>query len=401
MNILTAVSTNPDLDGAISEIVQKLQSDPSEIQYCIVFATVEYEISSLSQKIADVFPNAKIHGGTSCQGLMSDEGFFSENNRALGVWAISGSDTFVGLGFSELMEDSDAQKTARETLEKALQDVGRDGEAPDLVFLTATPGYEEDAIKGIEEVVGTDVPIAGGSPADNTIEGNWRHFTRGKIFQDGIMITVMFTGSEIEVGVAFSSGYMPSGKSGVVTRADKRVLYEIDGRPAAEVYNEWSEGAIQHAVEQKEGVVLQDTTLYPIGREVGRMGSVPYYMLSHPERVTKEGALTLFSEVYEGDRLELMKGSLDSLSSRAGRVASFLMKDELRVDEIAGAFVVYCAGCMLTVGDGMPQVVSGLKENLPGIPFMGVFTFGEQGCFKNGETKNGNLMISVILFGRK
>jgi hypothetical protein len=56
---------------------------------------------------------------------------------------------------------------------------------------------------------------------------------------------------------------------------------------------------------------------------------------------------------------------------------------------------------MLTVRDRIDQVVAGLDEGLGGAPFLGCFTFGEQGCFVGGENRHGNLMISVTVFARE
>ena len=67
---------------------------------------------------------------------------------------------------------------------------------------------------------------------------------------------------------------------------------------------------------------------------------------------------------------------------------------------IAGALVVYCAGCMLTVQDDMARVADVIAEALGEAPFLGTFTFGEQGCFVGGENHHGNLMISVVVFQR-
>jgi len=44
-------------------------------------------------------------------------------------------------------------------------------------------------------------------------------------------------------------------------------------------------------------------------------------------------------------------------------------------------------------------VVDGLREALSGLPFLGSFTFGEQGCFVRGTNRHGNLGISVVLLG--
>jgi hypothetical protein len=210
------------------------------------------------------------------------------------------------------------------------------------------------------------------------------------------VVSVLFPG--VETSFAFHSGYSPTDIAGKATRADGRVLYEIDGRPAAGVYNQWTGGAITDAL--GGGNVLASTTLFPLGRKVGELGGVPYYQLSHPDGVTNEGALTLFSDIAEGEELVLMTGSVDTLVTRAGRVAeSARTAADTPQAKISGALVVYCAGCMLTVQDRMNDVVDILNASLDGAPFLGTFTFGEQGCFVGGENRHGNLMISVVTFG--
>ena len=46
----------------------------------------------------------------------------------------------------------------------------------------------------------------------------------------------------------------------------------------------------------------------------------------------------------------------------------------------------------------MEEVATEVREALGGKPFLGAFTFGEQGCFTGGESHHGNLMISVVVF---
>jgi hypothetical protein len=46
----------------------------------------------------------------------------------------------------------------------------------------------------------------------------------------------------------------------------------------------------------------------------------------------------------------------------------------------------------------MDEVVDGLRLELGALPFLGSFTFGEQGCFVGGENRHGNLMILVVVF---
>jgi hypothetical protein len=276
-----------------------------------------------------------------------------------------------------------------------LQNAGRMGETPDLIWLTAAPGHEEAVLQGIADVVGAHVPIAGGSSADNHVSGQWRQLANGALFNDAVVISVFF--SSCELAYAFHSGYLPSDHHGVVTRADGRVIHEINGRPAAEVYNEWRHGAIYQALDNS-GSILNLTTFAPLGVRAGDINQQNYYLLVHPLSVTPSKGLRLFAEIKAGDEVWLMEGSRDSLSQRAGRVAEAAVNaSELR--DIRGALVIYCAGCMLGVYDNMTEVAAGVREALAGAPFLGAFTFGEQGCFMCGANRHGNLMISVVVFG--
>jgi hypothetical protein len=110
--------------------------------------------------------------------------------------------------------------------------------------------------------------------------------------------------------------------------------------------------------------------------------------------------LSFFAELHEGDEIWLMTGSVKSLVERAGRVAKATLDTWApSTAPPSGALVVYCAGCMLAVQPQLDDVVAELTKALRGAPFLGTFTFGEQGCFARGENRHSNLMISVVAFG--
>jgi hypothetical protein len=60
--------------------------------------------------------------------------------------------------------------------------------------------------------------------------------------------------------------------------------------------------------------------------------------------------------------------------------------------------VVYCGGCRMAVGDEMSGVVSEVANSFGPVPFLGCFTFGEQGSVLQRNV-HGNLMISAVVFG--
>ncbi|RVU41394.1 hypothetical protein EA187_18800 [Lujinxingia sediminis] len=372
---------------------ERLEASPDII---FLYATETYDTAAVNAHLVALAGDVPIHGGTSCQGVMTDEGMASEEGHGLAMMGIADAEGAYGVGAWEIGDSP--REAAQRALQEALSQAGRPGQVPQMLWLMAAPGVEEELIEGIQQLLGSRVPILGGSSADNTVAGHWKQFANGEVFENAVVIAAIFSSADVDY--SFHSGYEPTARVGRVTRAQGRVLYEIDDQPAAQVYNAWTGGAIDDELEQG-GNILGKTTLFPLGRVVGRIEGTPYYQLSHPDGLTPEGGLTLFSTVEEGEELVLMRGTVDSLISRAGRVGQAVRDIASSEDkEIVGSLVIYCAGCMLTVQERIDEVAREMGEVLGGKPYIGAFTFGEQGCFIGGENRHGNLMISVVTFLR-
>lgn len=335
-----------------------------------------------------------LHGATSCKGAMANAGTATSEQADLGVFAIWDADGDFGTACKPFGDNP--QDAAMQATRAALTRADRPGEAPDVVFVSSAPGNEERVLAGITAVVGTDVPILGGSCADDEIAGKWAVFDGTGETASGLVVSVLFPSTE--VSVSFQSGYAPTDRSGIVTRAEGRRVFEIDNLPATERYSAWT-GTDFRAPQGAPRQILSESTFSPLGRRIADVSDVHYHLLLHPAFAHPDGSMELFADVAVGERLHLMTGSPDSLISRAGRVAQ-QCRDDLPEDTgIAGAVVVYCAGCMLAVEDRMNEVVTGLNSALNGAPFLGDFTFGEQGPVLGGENRHANLMISCIAFG--
>ncbi|VAX04776.1 hypothetical protein MNBD_GAMMA20-782 [hydrothermal vent metagenome] len=398
MHVATADSILDSSKEAADQLWEQLSTRlGAPPDWIVVAPSVSYDISQLQQTL--IKHGAKrFHGSTSCLGAMTERGVVNAEGRGIAAFGIVDPDGHYGVGEATLDAAASPEAATCQALDAALNDAGRPGEVPDLIWISAPPGCEERVISELETSLGAGVPIVGGSSADNDVSGQWAQLTQAGVYLDAIIVSVLFPSTELHF--AFHSGYEPTEIKGHVTRADGRILYEIDGRPAAEVYNDWTGGVLQDAFASGEQNVLPLTTLYPLGRVVGSVGGTAYHQLSHPDHITPERGLSLFADVAVGDEFWLMKGTRDSLIERAGRVARAAMQTgDVAPGDIAGGLVIYCAGCMLTVQDQMDNVVGHLNDALGGRPFLGSFTFGEQGCFIGGENRHGNLMISVLLLG--
>lgn len=394
MRIVTAYTTAADEQTAVEELTDAIKGGSPDL--LVAYSSVGYATDQFLSRLCENYVGSPMLGGTSCRGVMTERGFHSVDNTGAGVFAIFDPDGAYGVAASDIGDDPRA--AARWVVERALAEAGRPGEVPMLIWLSAAPGCEESILAGIADVVGPNVPVVGGSTADDDVSGQWRQFCRWRTYSHAVSVAVMFPSTS--VAWSFHSGYRPTNHKGRVTRAGDRTAYEIDGQPAADVYERWTAGALAGHTRENCSV-LSSTSLFPLGRPIGAHEGVEYYRLSHPEAVTEDGGLRMFTEVGEGDEVVLLTGDRESLLSRAGRVAASAARSvDMEPDDIAGALVIYCAGCMLTVQDQMQRVPEAITAALDDVPFLGAFTFGEQGCIDEGLNYHGNLMISVVLFGK-
>lgn len=399
MKIATATERGPDTRRAAKQICAKLSGKAGYGQPSLVFvfASSDYDIDALREELAKHFTAGEVHGGTSCRGVMTElEKNAGTRNGigALAIWDEEGSYASVAAEY-----DGNPRNAAANATRAALKKAGRAGEVPDLLWLTCAPGQEEQVLEGIKEVVGPRALIVGGSAADNDVSKNWFQFTKDRSCKEGLVVTVMFSASEI--CSVYQSGHAPAGPRGRVTRADARRLIEIDHRPAGEVYFDWRRCSAPSLDEGSEPAsILSDSTLAPLGRVSGSLLKVPFHLLMHPATLHADGSIDLFANVREGDEVFLMQGTLEGLITRAGRLAAQARSEiEARGAECEGALIVYCGGCMLAVEYDMERVRCAIAEALGPIPFLVMYSFGEQGQGMGDQSQHANLMISCTLFG--
>ncbi|MBW3559318.1 MAG: FIST C-terminal domain-containing protein [Proteobacteria bacterium] len=394
MRTVSAFSTLSDSVEAARRSAQEVRAKLNgTADLLVVYATEHHARPEMMSALRELMPGSQIIGGTSCGGVMTETGFHASADGSIGVLGIADPDGAYGVGAAGL--ENGAFNAGASAVERALAAAGRDYETPTLVWCCQPPGEEEGVLAGIQSVIGPRAPIIGGSAADERLEGAWRQFGPDGVLDAHAVVAVLFPSGPY--GAAFQSGYAPTDSVGTVTKSDGRRIMEIDGRPAAEVYSGWTDGAV--AVHE-EGMILAESTPTPLGRLAGEMGGVPMFILSHPALVGAGGDLSLFTEIATGDRVHLMRGSPDSLVKRAGVVVSDACANGgWTPDQTQGGLVIYCGGCMLHVRERMDEVVESVRAAIPGAAFLGAFTFGEQGAIVDNCNRHGNLMISALTFG--
>lgn len=407
VTLQSAAAAGPDTRAVLDDLGNQIAAHGADPRFVYAFYDCAHDGALLHGFLRRRFPGAALLGGTSCTGVMSDRGLTGP--ASIGLLLIDDADGDYGVAAGPI--GSDPAATAAALLRDALADANCPGELPELIWVFQAPGHEEDVIDGLRRVVGDRCPIIGGSSADNTVAGNWRQLGPDGVLSDGLVVATLFPSGG--VGFSFQGGYEPAGPSGIVTRvgfgpagpsgivtkARGRQIMEIDGAPAARTYNDWIGNRLNGKV-LSGGNILMDTTMCPLAIDAGHIEGIPHFLLIHPEAISGEGAISTFATIEEGARVYSMRGDKNQLIERAGRVASQAAAQlPDGPDSLAGGLVVYCAGCMLAVDHRMPDVVAKVTQSFPGAPFLGCFTFGEQGRIVDHNV-HGNLMISAVAFGR-
>ncbi|MDD1780718.1 FIST C-terminal domain-containing protein [Enterovibrio sp. ZSDZ35] len=392
MRIATSSSSHANADIAVQEISEEIFRSFAAPDLVLAYYTETQDVNTLMSALTSTFPHAQIVGCSSCQGTMTDKGYLS--GHTLSVLAIKDPQGTYGSAVVELDASIDVHTQAQEVLRTALDNSGRPGELPALITLHTTPGLEEVVLHAIRSELGVNIPIIGGTAADNAIAGSWSLFDNDTITDNGISMTVFFPTARISY--AFHSGYAATGKSAVATRVAGRTLLELDGKPAALVYADWYREETGLVIDNN--ALFAESTLFPLGRQTGEIHSMPYYTLSHPAVVSKDNGIEMFSTIQEGETVHLMSGTTEMLVSRAGRVVDSANEHDSLKRTPIGGIAIYCAGCMLHVKDALHDVAANMSLSMHEAPFICPFTFGEQGQFLGGEIAHGNLMISAVLF---
>ncbi len=396
MHIATFASSGLDTRTCILAVLAEVMAERQRApDFLTVHYSANHDAALLRDAVLDFCKGRAFMGSSSCCGVMTEKSLLIGDEGGIAAFAIWNDEGDCGSASAPLGKDpaADAARLAQSALERA----GRPGEMPDLVWISAAPGQEEQVLKGLREAFGERALIVGGSSADNDGSGAWSQFGPDSVHGFGLAVSVIF--SRGMVSSIYHSGYVETAEQGRITRAEGRRLYEIDDRPAAQVYSEWT-GLKLPELDGRDSVsILAEATFFPIGHKAGTIASLPFYLLAHPAAVRADGSLDLFAAVAEGKEIHCMQGTPASLTQRAGRMSG-LVSSSLSLQNVSmvGSLIVYCGGCMLGIRDNMEEVRQNILSQMDGQPFLCVFSFGEQGNVHGKGTQHGNLMISCVGF---
>ena len=380
-------STNKDSYTQGKETASKAVVDLVQTKVAFLYTSVDCDVKKVLEGAKSELGTAPIVGCTSSAGIITPDGFISGENGFTGILALGDPDLEVGVAGSS--KQGSARETGRKVAKEAMKNANKN-EAPAYFYMVASPGEEEDYVKGIEDVIGR-VPIFGGSAADNTVEGKWSIYTNDKVFSDGVAVAFFYT--DKEMANVFTGEYNETENSGIITKLNgKRTLVEIDGVPAIKKYAEWTKAKSK---DLEGGNLLVTTITKPLGVKdpLGDLIAIRHPMYGNPDKSMNIGAnLAINTAIIQ------MEATVDELIDSTGKTLREVNKE---INSEVGAYLlVHCGGRRLGIGDRIDEVSKQLKKEANGKPFIAIFTFGEYGLKDHGANTTGGLMLSFTAFGK-
>ena len=389
--------------AAIEEAVAMMQNTLDDPTCIVLYTTAGYGEREICDKLRQRFPKAKLFGMNVYKGVFTSDGLHLGKRGALAIMGFAGGDLVFGVGASEVRDGADVVDLTGNTIAAAVRDAGKTPQdKPAVILLGATKGREDAIVAGIADTLANDIPLIGGTHCTDTF-GQGFVVGNGVLHKPGVVIGLIY--SDAKIGASFSSGFVGKKKSGRITSGQGRLLREIDGRPAQDVYREWAMGHFDNIDCTTKSVLVMSSAVCPLAKAIrlpnGRMRYIPV----RPWRFNPDGSLNMGGDIHAGDAVYYVEGNKRALRKRAGVVTrDALVNGNIKIKDIAGGLHIYCGGAAKTLGLGKGaeagKLVDEVRAYMGGQPFIGGFTAGEQGTIPGYGYFHGNLMSSMVIFAR-
>lgn len=332
--------------------------------------------------IRGLFPGAAIVSCSTAGEILQENVY----DNSLVVTAIQFEKTKIRCEVSNIKYHGSSYTTG-EHLMKTL--VGAAGELVAVFIISdGTHINGSELVSGFSENNPKCVPVTGG------LAGDGARFTRtfaglDRVPEEGNVVAVGFYGDNLKIGHGSFGGWDEFGPARIITRSDKNILYEIDGKNALDLYKEY----LGPYKEELPGSAL----LFPLSlKEPDSAEHLVRTILS----INEQGKSMLFAgNMPEGSKIRLMKANFDRLidgSSMAAKNSFSSPKDSS--PELA--LLVSCVGRKLILQERTDEEVYAVKQIFGHrTSLAGFYSYGEISPFNlNTHCELHNQTMTITTF---
>ena len=373
---------NPNVAGREAAEQALQRADVERPDFVFMFATVGYDQRSVLRAVREATGGAPLCG---CSGEGTIGGNYAdESNHSVVVMAISSDELRWRNGLATGLS-TDSRAGGQQVAQSLSSDVSADAVGL-FVFPDGTTVNFDEFFAGLEGNLPSDrfLPIWGGGASDNLAMRQTYQYCDDEIASDGVAYTLL--SGEALPAWAIDVGYVPIGGERKVTRSQGNVIYEIDGKPAVEVLQEYL----------PDSALAEDWRRYAIScvlclRAPSYMKDEEYVVRTILSLDATDGSATVQTEVPEGTSVWMTSKDQEKFTAGLDRMAEQIKKGlGGNQPKLVLHFDCVSRGKLMFRDQEKMRLLRQLRQAVdPEAPWAGFYTFGEIGpvdkhnCYHN------------------
>ena len=257
-----------------------------------------------------------------------------------------------------------------------------------LIFSDGLGVNGSELVAGLNSVLPPQVVVTGGLAGDGARFHRTWVLERGAP-RSGVISAVGLYGEDLVIRHGSKGGWDIFGPERAVTRAEGNVLFELDGRPALQLYKEY--------LGDRASELPAAGLLFPLAI---RADAQDDKRLVRTILAVDEAAqsMTFAGDVPPGWRAQLMRANFDRLIGGASDAAQMCAEGGA-AGEATLAIAISCVGRRLVLGERIEEEVEATLEVLPaGARQVGFYSYGEISPYASGpcDLHNQTMTLTTI-----
>jgi hypothetical protein len=242
-------------------------------------------------------------------------------------------------------------------------------------------------IEGLEKEINAGVALTGGLCGDDErFECSVASYN--EVPKEGEAVLIGLYGDDLEITYASFGGWQPFGPERIVTKSEGNILYEIDGKPALELYKKY--------LGEKANQELISLLSYPLSiTPPGKDYSITRTILNIE---TDNNSIILAGNCPEGSKSQLLMASVHGIVDGAREAAEHAMVGRTKKPE--AALLISCVGRKALMDQQVEEEIEMVQDVLGSTTAMaGFYSYGEMAPFFNSkscELHNQTMTLTLI-----
>src|SRR5215212_327670 len=366
---------NPSIAGreAAEQALEKV--DVAKPDFVLMFGSSGYDQRSLLGAVREITGGAPLTGCSAAGTINGDDA--DESNFSVVVTVISSEGLQWHNGLTTGLS-AEPRAVGKQVAQELLPHLTSDTIGL-FVFPDGLTENFDHFFAGLEENLPSDqfLPLWGGGAGHDLDFGKPTYqYCDDEIVSGGVSYALL--SGEAQTAWAISHSVIPIGGERVVTRSQGNVIYEIDGKPATDVFKEYLP---EDALTDERDWVRYGISLALTFKAPSYMKDEEYVVRGVPQLSLTDGSIIVQTEVEEGTSVWFSSRDVEKITTGFDRMAQQI-KEQLAGEQPELVFQFECVtrGQLMFREQEKLRLLKRFRQSVgPDVPWVGFYTIGEIG----------------------